>query len=81
MARARAAAPNGPERYAERAALVEEFLVAATRGEMICWRDVELIASVVQFRIARAAGLTLSTRTIRRHAERLGLIAQHNARR
>ncbi len=81
MARARTASPNGPERSAERAALIEEFLMAATRGDPIGGRDVEFVAAGVQADIVDAEGLQISTRTIRRHAERLGLVAEHNGRR
>ena len=81
MARARAAAPNGPERYAERAAAIEEFLVAVTRGDALDWRGVEWWAENVRDEWAAATGYRLSTRTIRRYAERLGLIWDHNTRR
>jgi len=80
-ARARAAAPNGAERYAERSAAIEEFLLRVTRGDPLGWRGVEWWAENVRDDLARATGYLLSTSTIRRHAERLGLIKKHNARR
>lgn len=80
MARARAAGPNGRKQSAERAALIEQFLTAFTRYP-IQPRNVEWVATAVSENIARDTGLLLSTRTIRRHAERLGLVAKHRMRR
>jgi hypothetical protein len=76
MARARAAAPNGPAQYAARAALIERAIRVVVGSQPIDHGLVENVAADVCARLADDTGDWLSTRTIRRHIDRLGLIAR-----
>jgi len=75
MARARAAAPNGPAQSAARAALIEHSIRSVVGDHPIDRGMVENMAEDVSARLADATGVWLSTRTIRRHLDRLGLVA------
>ena len=81
MAKARAVSPNGPRKYGERSALIDEYLLAVTYGYKIRWREAERTALEVRRRLGLYEKVWPSTRTIRRRAERIGLIGDHNTRR
>jgi hypothetical protein len=73
MARARAAAPNGPAQSAARAALIKHAIRSVVGERPIARGLVEEVAWTVCDRLAYQLGERLSARTIRRHIYRLGL--------